>query len=160
MFNLDEADLFFGCFLIAQLWSKQVKKEQSDRKYVAFPFACNPAFFSSSSFCFQARITFVLICNADGSQKLKPIVIGKYANPRCFKNVNRQKVCIFVSLRPFSFLPFCISFHVLHIPFVRIDGLSLLCNQEGLDDLQFVSRNNPGHEHPIQEREQKMSFAG
>jgi len=29
-----------------------------------------------------------LCANADGSHKLPPLIIGKYANPRCFKNVN------------------------------------------------------------------------
>jgi len=29
-----------------------------------------------------------LCCNADGSKKLKPWVIGKSKNPRCFKNIN------------------------------------------------------------------------
>ncbi len=24
-------------------------------------------------------------CNADGTEKLPPLFIGKYANPRCFK---------------------------------------------------------------------------
>ena len=28
----------------------------------------------------------------DGSDKLKPIVIGKYQNPRCMKNVDRSKL--------------------------------------------------------------------
>jgi hypothetical protein len=31
-----------------------------------------------------------MCCNADGSDKLPFLVIGKYENPRCFKNVNRD----------------------------------------------------------------------
>ena len=34
------------------------------------------------------RITVALVCNADGSEKIKPFVIGKCLNPRCFKNFN------------------------------------------------------------------------
>lgn len=36
----------------------------------------------------KERITFLACCNADGSQKLKLLVIGKAKNPRAFKNVN------------------------------------------------------------------------
>jgi hypothetical protein len=32
----------------------------------------------------------VVCCNADGSDKLPFLVIGKYENPRCFKNVNQD----------------------------------------------------------------------
>ena len=34
---------------------------------------------------FKDRITIALCTNADGSDKIKPFVIGKSANPRCFK---------------------------------------------------------------------------
>lgn len=33
----------------------------------------------------KERITFMLTANADGSHKVKPLVIGKSKNPRCFK---------------------------------------------------------------------------
>jgi len=36
----------------------------------------------------KERLTVVLCCNADGSEKLKPWVIGKSKNPRCFKKIN------------------------------------------------------------------------
>lgn len=35
----------------------------------------------------KLRITVLLAANSDGSEKLPPYVIGKSANPRCFKNV-------------------------------------------------------------------------
>lgn len=35
----------------------------------------------------KERITVMLVANMDGSQKLKPLMIGKFSNPRCFKNV-------------------------------------------------------------------------
>jgi hypothetical protein len=34
----------------------------------------------------KERVTFLLCANADGSNKLKPLVIGKAQNPRAFKN--------------------------------------------------------------------------
>jgi DDE superfamily endonuclease/Tc5 transposase DNA-binding domain/CENP-B N-terminal DNA-binding domain len=33
----------------------------------------------------KERITFLLCANADGTHKMQPLVIGKSANPRCFK---------------------------------------------------------------------------
>lgn len=36
----------------------------------------------------KERVTFLVCCNADGSQKLKLLVVGKVKNPRAFKNVN------------------------------------------------------------------------
>jgi hypothetical protein len=35
----------------------------------------------------KERLSIALCANADGSHKLNLLVIGKYANPRCFKNV-------------------------------------------------------------------------
>lgn len=36
----------------------------------------------------KQRITFLLCTNATGNHKLKPLVIGKSKNPRCFRNFN------------------------------------------------------------------------
>ncbi len=38
----------------------------------------------------KERLTLAVCCNADGSDKLSLLVIGKYENPRYFKNVNRD----------------------------------------------------------------------
>ncbi|KAK1157956.1 tigger transposable element-derived protein 4-like [Acipenser oxyrinchus oxyrinchus] len=38
------------------------------------------------------RVTLLLACNIDGSEKLQPLVIGKSKNPCCFKNVKRLPV--------------------------------------------------------------------
>jgi hypothetical protein len=38
----------------------------------------------------KERLTLVVCYNADGLDKLPFLVIGKYENPRCFKNVNRN----------------------------------------------------------------------
>ena len=35
---------------------------------------------------YKDRVTIALCCNADGTDKLKPFVIGKIAKPRCFSN--------------------------------------------------------------------------
>ena len=37
----------------------------------------------------KERLTVALMTSATGEKK-KPIVIGKYANPRCLKNVHRE----------------------------------------------------------------------
>lgn len=37
----------------------------------------------------KERLTLLLCCNMDGSEKLKPLIIGKSEKPRCFKNVNK-----------------------------------------------------------------------
>ena len=39
---------------------------------------------------FKDRITIALCVNADGTDYLKPLVIGKSANPRCFKDFNKD----------------------------------------------------------------------
>lgn len=36
----------------------------------------------------KERLSIALCSNADGSHKLNPLIIGKYAKPRCFKNIN------------------------------------------------------------------------
>ena len=38
------------------------------------------------------RITVLFGSNMDGSEKLKPLVIGKFNNPRCFKNIKTLPV--------------------------------------------------------------------
>ncbi|XP_022908489.2 tigger transposable element-derived protein 6-like [Onthophagus taurus] len=38
----------------------------------------------------KQRVTVVLCCNSDGSEKYKAWVIGKSHNPRCFKNVDKS----------------------------------------------------------------------
>jgi len=38
----------------------------------------------------KERLMLAVCCNADGLDKLPLLVIGKYENPRCFKNVNQD----------------------------------------------------------------------
>nr|XP_006817586.1 PREDICTED: tigger transposable element-derived protein 4-like [Saccoglossus kowalevskii] len=40
----------------------------------------------------KERLTVMLCANMDGSEKLKPLVIGKSKNPRCFKNMKSPPV--------------------------------------------------------------------
>ena len=40
------------------------------------------------------RITILLCCNSTGMDLRKPLVIGKYAKPRCFKNINIRSLGI------------------------------------------------------------------
>jgi len=45
----------------------------------------------------KERLTIALCTNADGSHKIKPLIIGQSSKPQCFKNVNienlRMKYC-------------------------------------------------------------------
>jgi hypothetical protein len=45
--------------------------------------------FSSGVIKSKQQVTAFLECNADSSNKLTPLVSGKYKSPRCFKNVKR-----------------------------------------------------------------------
>jgi hypothetical protein len=38
----------------------------------------------------KERLTLAMCCNVDGLDKLPLLIIGKYENPRWFKNVNRD----------------------------------------------------------------------
>ena len=40
----------------------------------------------------KERITLLLACNMDGSEKLEPLVIGESKKPRYFKNVKRLPI--------------------------------------------------------------------
>jgi hypothetical protein len=40
----------------------------------------------------KERLSVALCANADGSHKLKPLIIGKFERPRCFKNIRIQSM--------------------------------------------------------------------
>ncbi|KAG0430420.1 Tigger transposable element-derived protein 6, partial [Dictyocoela muelleri] len=42
---------------------------------------------------YKDRITIMLACNMEGSEKIKPFVIGKFRNPRAFKNFDKDFFC-------------------------------------------------------------------
>lgn len=67
IFNADEAGLFF--------------KVQPSKTLSLKGKACH------GGKCSKERLTVLLCCNSDGSEMMKPWVIGKFRNPRCLKNI-------------------------------------------------------------------------
>ncbi|XP_037509385.1 tigger transposable element-derived protein 6-like [Rhipicephalus sanguineus] len=67
IFNADEAGLFF--------------KVQPSKTLSLKGEACH------GGKCSKERLTVLLCCNSDGSEMMKPWVIGKFRNPRCLKNI-------------------------------------------------------------------------
>lgn len=72
VFNADETGLFFKCLPDRTLTYKNEK--------------CHGGKLS------KERVTLLFAVNMDGSEKLKPLFIGKSAKPRCFKNVKSWPV--------------------------------------------------------------------
>lgn len=72
VYNLDETGLFFRMLPDRSLTTKDKIKGAKKPK---------------------DRISVMLCCNAYGSDKLQPIVIGKTLNPRCFKQFNPNLYC-------------------------------------------------------------------
>ena len=69
IYNADETGLLWKCL--------------PDRTLVACREKSAPGFRKS-----KERLTVLGCTNATGTHKLKPVMIGKFAKPRCFKNVN------------------------------------------------------------------------
>ena len=72
VFNVDEAGLFFQC--------------TPDKSLTFKGEVCNGGKLS------KLRVTLLIGANMDGSEKLPLLMIGKSANPRCFKNVKKKPV--------------------------------------------------------------------
>lgn len=72
IFNVDETGLFFKC--------------TPDKTFAFKGEKCSAGKHS------KERITVLVGANMDGSEKLPLLVIGKSANPRCFKNVRTKPV--------------------------------------------------------------------
>ncbi|GFX98321.1 tigger transposable element-derived protein 6 [Trichonephila clavipes] len=68
IFNTDETGLFFKCLPENTFTFKKEK--------------CHGGKNSKN------RLTILLAVNMDGSEKITPLVIGKSAKPRCFKDIN------------------------------------------------------------------------
>ncbi|MBA0749479.1 hypothetical protein Gogos_003399 [Gossypium gossypioides] len=66
IYNMDETGLFYHLQAEHSLATKQLEGRKKDKE----------------------RLTVVVYCNRDGSNKVPLWVIGKFANPRCFKHVN------------------------------------------------------------------------
>lgn len=67
IFNADETALFFKCLPDKTMTYKNEK--------------CHGGKLS------KERVTLLFATNMDGSEKLRPVMIGKSAKPRCFKNI-------------------------------------------------------------------------
>ena len=72
IYNMDETGLFYRLEPDTSLATLRLSGRKKDKE----------------------RLSIALCTNADGSHKLKPLVIGKYAKPRCFKNVNLSNLGI------------------------------------------------------------------
>ena len=70
IYNMDETGLFYRLEADHSLATKQLEGRKKDKE----------------------RITIDVCCNGDGSDKVPLWVIGKYAKPRCFKNVNMNNL--------------------------------------------------------------------
>ena len=70
VFNMDETGLFFQPQPDHSLATKQLEGKRQDKE----------------------RLTIVILCNEDGSEKNPLWIIGKYAKPHCFKNVNMNSL--------------------------------------------------------------------
>jgi len=66
IYNMDETGLFYRLELDRTLATKRLAGCKKDKE----------------------RLTVALCANADGSHKLDPLIIGKFAKPRCFANIN------------------------------------------------------------------------
>ncbi|XP_065866608.1 CENP-B homolog protein 2-like [Euphorbia lathyris] len=70
IYNMDETGLFYRMQADNSLATKQLEGRKQNKE----------------------RITIAICCNADGSDKLPLWIIGKFLNPRCFKNNNRDSL--------------------------------------------------------------------
>jgi hypothetical protein len=70
IYNMDETGLFYRLEPDRSLATRRLAGRKADKE----------------------RLSIALCTNADGSHKLNPLVIGKYAKPRCFKNINTSNM--------------------------------------------------------------------
>jgi hypothetical protein len=70
IFNCDETALFYRMLPTETLGSGGDKGTKADK----------------------SRVTVLFCVNADGSEKLKPLIIGKYKNPRALNKINRSNL--------------------------------------------------------------------
>jgi hypothetical protein len=67
---------------------------EADQSCLFFYLQPSKTFTFCKDFCYggiksKQRVIVLLACNADGNDKLPPLVTGKYKSPHCFKNVKR-----------------------------------------------------------------------
>ena len=68
--NMDETGLFYRLQADHSLATKQLEGKKQDKE----------------------RLTVVIYCNEDGSEKIPLWIIEKYAKPHCFKNINMNNM--------------------------------------------------------------------
>ncbi|CAB5391345.1 unnamed protein product [Rhizophagus irregularis] len=66
IYNMDETGLFYQLEPDRTLATRRISRRKKNKE----------------------RLSIALCANTDGSHKLPLLIIGKYANPRCFKNIN------------------------------------------------------------------------
>ncbi|XP_060592007.1 tigger transposable element-derived protein 6-like [Ruditapes philippinarum] len=91
IFNADETGLFYK---LMPSYSLNVRGEtctggKKGKERLTFLVACRD----------HSGQEFYLACNMDGSEKLKLVVIGRFANPRCFKGVKSLPVTYLANKR-------------------------------------------------------------
>lgn len=70
IYNMDETGLFFRMEPDTTLATRQLAGKKKNKE----------------------RLSVALCCNGDGSHKIKALVIGRSAKPRCFKNINLKSL--------------------------------------------------------------------
>ena len=80
------------------------------------------------NFRLSGTLTVLGCTNATGTHKLKPVLIGKSAKPRCFKNVNMDALPVtYKSCYLYFFCLHClINIHIFDYPDSRLSGLFTL----------------------------------
>ena len=71
MYNCDETGLYYRMLPAKTLASRYEKRAEGMKKQ-------------------KDRVTLMACSNATGNHKLPLVLIGKSANPRCFKNINKD----------------------------------------------------------------------
>jgi transposase-like protein len=93
------------------------------------------------------KVTLLLCCNWEGDHKLKPLAIGKYANPRCFHHVNKEKLSVIYRNSKNSWMTreiFTEWFHSYFVPSVRRHLRSINQEERAVLLLDNCSAHPPG----------------
>ncbi|KAL4234901.1 Tigger transposable element-derived protein 2 [Mactra antiquata] len=107
------------------------------------------------------RVTILFACSASG-EKLKPLVIGKYQNPRCLKNVDRSALPVSYSWSKKAWMNYSLFEHWIkcvnsdmkrqgrHI-LMFLDNASSHGNELTLSNvtLKFLPANTTSHLQPL-----------
>lgn len=95
------------------------------------------------------RLTLLLCCNWEGDHKLKPLCIGKFANPRCFHHINRDKLSVLYRHSKNAWMTrdlFSEWFHHFFVPAVRKHLRSLKIEEKAVLLLDNCPAHPPANE--------------